>query len=266
MPGEIGILRFALSDAAVLAESSQAASQEVENLLLDQPTDSWQTTGVAAESIVGDLGAVAPVDCAALLAGNFRSDTTIRFRGADTEANLTAAPAVDTTVAAAWAAGDPEDYAVGTRNWIKVLSATFNIRWFRFDLADSGHPDGYFRFGRLGVGALTRTKDMLPSALPVHQEPEDRVRTSGGGIHFRAVGGRPVLGPLTYLRTEAQLAELRRLIRLNGSSRPVLYVCDVEREGDEMQEDSIYGLLGEVSSLPIPHRGLRELRLQVQGL
>jgi len=70
MPGEIGILRFALSDAAVLAESSQAASQEVENLLLDQPTDSWQTTGVAAESIVGDLGAVAPVDCAALLAGN----------------------------------------------------------------------------------------------------------------------------------------------------------------------------------------------------
>lgn len=142
-----------IDGATVTASSTRGllAASHVQNY---RPDKVWRATGCAAEWLAWDYGHPNYALEALVIAGhNLSAAATLQYRLANTESDVTAAPAVDTGVVSAWpASGKPTD-----PDWPSYFSLLFEVnptgyRYGRLDIADPTNPDGYVQIGRLFAG------------------------------------------------------------------------------------------------------------------
>lgn len=138
------------SDAATLSASSEVATLPVANLQSMQPGKVWRTDAVTEAYVNVTFAEAIAANDLALVGHNLSADGVLRVRLADSLANLTAAPAVDTGWQSAWpATGRPQD-----AYWPRYLSrlAWTNdalYQYARVDLADPSPLKTYLEAGRL---------------------------------------------------------------------------------------------------------------------
>lgn len=141
------------ADGATVVGSSELSALPAANVQKLRPDKVWRATGCTAEYLTIDFGSAVAADALALVAHNLTESATLRMRGASTAANVTAAPAVDTTAVSAWpASGKPTDpdwpYYFSLLTWSNAVA----YRYWRLDIADSTNPAGYVQAGRLFAG------------------------------------------------------------------------------------------------------------------
>lgn len=148
------ILSPAASDAATLAASSAASDLPVTNLQNVQPRRKWQSTGTAAEYITLEYATAVAADQLAIVGHNLSGSATVRVRGANSAAAVTAAPVYDSGVVSAWpVSGKPTATDWNHHILFKALSNSTALTNWRIDLADSAPVTTYLEAGRLALGA-----------------------------------------------------------------------------------------------------------------
>ncbi len=152
----ITILSPTLSDAATFAASSQVSTLPVSNLQTMDPKKKWRTTSLTPYVTIDAGAAGIAATGFALIGHNLTSAATIRVRGKATS-DVTVSPTVDTTALSAWpATGKPTDlYWPQYFSWLSWSNVTA-LRYWRFDIADSGNTAGYLQAGRAMLGAYWR--------------------------------------------------------------------------------------------------------------
>jgi hypothetical protein len=179
-----------LSDAAttIFTASTQVTALPVTNLQNQEPTKKWRSTGAVAENVVMDFGAV-PIAANALclVGGNLSGNGQFRVRGATSQANLTAAPSVDSAMASAWpASGSPagSDFPIAHFIHLRQWTNTTAYRWWRVDFADSTPVTSYWEFGRLMLGVSFQPTLNLDLEAAVGWDPTDVQEPSPYGQIF----------------------------------------------------------------------------------
>lgn len=148
----IVVLSPADSDAATMAAGSALASLPVANLQAMQPKKVWRSETTETYVTVSFASAVA-ANMLAVVGHNLSDAGVIRVRGADSLANTTASPAVDTGWESAWpVTGKPAD-----AYWPRYLSALLwsndaLYQYWRVDFADPSVAATYIEAGRLMLG------------------------------------------------------------------------------------------------------------------
>lgn len=147
------LLSPAASDAATVAASSEAAGLPATNLQNVQPRKKWRSGGTSAYLLVTYSVGVA-CTAFALVGHNLSGSATVRIRGANSLAALTAAPVYDSGVVSAWpVTGKPSDTSWPQHTLLKKFSNSTALTYWRIDLADSAPVTTYLEAGRLALGA-----------------------------------------------------------------------------------------------------------------
>jgi len=148
----IAVLSPRDSDLATMAAGSEVATLPAVNLQNQQPKKVWRSAS-AADYITVTFGAPVAANMLALNGHNLSAGGVFRVRGADTLANTTAAPTVDTGWQSVWpATGKPAD-----AYWPSYLSALLwsndaLFQYWRVDIADPAASQTYVEAGRLVLG------------------------------------------------------------------------------------------------------------------
>jgi len=136
-----------------LSASEEVATFEVENLQNPLGSKRWRSTGLTPY-IDGQFEESKTIDAWGIWYCNARAGDQARLRLADTQGNLTAAPALDTGFVDLWPAGsDLSDwFRTGRPGYVHqsaVIAAPAAALWYRLDFDFTGNPDGYVQAGKL---------------------------------------------------------------------------------------------------------------------
>lgn len=143
----------AASDSATVAASSEASGLPATNLQTVQPRKKWRSTGTSAEYLLVTFAAGVACDCLALVGHNLGASATVRIRGANSGAAVTAAPVYDSGVVSAWpTSGKPSVTSWSQHTLLKKWSNSTALTNWRIDLADSAPVTTYLEAGRLALG------------------------------------------------------------------------------------------------------------------
>lgn len=226
--GSSYILAPFASDKATITASGSAAGAGPENVQKLRPSLYWRSDATSAQLVL-DMGAPVPVDALGLGWINGQSGNTFRLRGADSEANLSAAPTYDSNLAhpagiPIWPAGaDLSDYALHHRHF--ELPQPYTLRWWDLTFAWSGNTFGYVRLGRLLLGK--RLEFDKPVSFPVGLTIGEPVAESvdfGGEESPRPRGAKRNAAINLSWATESEMRSAHRLMLRAGSSRDLMIV------------------------------------------
>lgn len=226
-------------DNGILTASEDSAAT-AQNLLSKYAGDTWTSAGGAAPYIVYDMLELKDILSVAVLYSNAAAATTIRVRTATSEANLTAAPASDST-----AVNFHHDttFAEHPRTHHLVFPSV-NVRWVRLDFAHTG----VLRIGRLVVS------EKVQSSVNIQQnfvlDISEEVRTaktessefSGSGLVTRSF-------TLNFRVKTADKRLLQSVLNERGFSGEVLLIMNPDDPTGFMDEV----LYGRIASASIPH-------------
>lgn len=243
---------FVPIDSGTITASSAIGSAPSANLLTEHPKDLWQTNGaVTGVWIKVDLGAATTLGCVALMFTNLRSGATWRVKGGPSEANVDGgSPEYDSGSMTFWA-GSVQN--VFKPHGFLDLNPGVSKRWWRIELADSGHPDGYLTAGRLVLATGFRpARNPSFGGGPAWVDPSVNRRTKGGSL-ITQEAQRYLSASFAYpYASEADArAGFLELQRLNGISSPLLFIDKVDDTVYRMAR-MIYGKFEELN--PVIHR------------
>jgi hypothetical protein len=148
----IAVLSPIDSDAATIAAGSEVSSLPAANLQSQQPKKVWRSSSTA-DYVTLSCAAPVAANMLAVSGHNFSAAGLFRVRGANSPADTTAAPSVDTGWQSVWpVTGKPAD-----AYWPRYLSA---LLWsndalyqcWRIDFADPSVTLTYLEAGRLALG------------------------------------------------------------------------------------------------------------------
>lgn len=148
--------RGALSGGSWRASRPLANLQDIVVAKVARSTDA--TTG--STIVLVDLGVARPVRIMGVVGHNLGLAATQRWRGATSQANLTAAPGYDSGAEAVWRGTDTPDLNTDEAGEpihrpvaLSVAAADQSWRWWRLDIADTGNAAGYVELGYLMLWA-----------------------------------------------------------------------------------------------------------------
>lgn len=178
------LLSPADSDAAVISASSETSDLPVTNLQNVQPRKKWRSSGTSVYLLVTFPAGVA-CNAFALVGHNLSASATVRIRGANSLAAVTAAPVYDLGTVSAWpASGKPS-----VTNWpqhmlLKKWSNSTGLTVWRIDIVDSAPVTTYLEAGRLALGACWQPSINFDlSGTPLGFDNSDvQARTPYGGL------------------------------------------------------------------------------------
>ena len=214
------------SDQATYTASSELASLPASNLQTLQPGRVWRSDGVTEANITVAFANGVAANQLALVGHNLSADGVLRVRLADTLANLTAAPAIDTGWQSAWpATGKP-----GDAYWPRYLSS---LSWTndalypfaRVDIADPSSSRTYLEAGRLILCRAWQPTNNFDAAgaIPLGFDQGDvQTKTEYGGLFTdrrnRSAPRKVYIAMSCADRREALdgIADMRRLAGLAG--------------------------------------------------
>ena len=178
------LLSPAASDAATVAASSEASGLPATNLQNVQPRKKWRSAGTSAYLLVTYSVGVA-CNAFALVGPNLSGSGTVRIRGANSLAAVTAAPVYDSTVVSAWSTtGKPSVANWPQHTLLKKFSNSTALTVWRIDLADSAPVTTYLEAGRLALGTCWQPSINFDlSGTPLGFDISDvQTRTPYGGL------------------------------------------------------------------------------------
>lgn len=254
---------YFLSTEIVDNLASLSASEEalpVERLQNPLGSARWRSTGLTPH-IYGQFADEVTVDFWGAWYCNARSGDQARLRLADTQANLTAAPAKDTGLVDVWPTGSDLSswFGTGQPNYMHQRATIANpvaADWFRIDYDFTGNPDGYVE-----VGALMLADRFSPGRAQEwgwKYQPQPRgsysVAYAGGGegrgggtfkrgasFRFPAMEESDVFGDFdTMLRERRTVKPVGVVLLEDNTTKPMHYMH--------------YGYL-EVAEIPNPYHG-----------
>lgn len=235
------------ADAAALSTDSQKSTLPATNVQDPHVARKWHAAaGVTSAYLVLDLGSALLCDTLALLGTNFSPTGTVRVRAASSEANLTAAPTLDTgALTGAAKAG----YGAIYKNFTDTTA-----RWWRLDLADASATGGNLRVGRVFLGpSWTPTLAQLFD-WGVASVDESPAQESHGGQEYdeEKPQRRVIAFALDYLNEAEMYGNAFALARANGRVRDVLVVPDLA--GSYLSEQALWGKLNAAEPRFLRHR------------
>lgn len=252
--------------ASIGTVGNEDASFPMSNLLLPLPHDHWRSSGLSTLFGTFDFSVTGPsFDTLALLYTNATSAATIRWRGATSEANLTAAPAFDTGNETLWASTGLEDWPYS--HSFKFLSALETHDWWRFDVIDGANPDGFFKAGAVVFGDGFQPGINYSFGGDRDWEDSGRIRQLESGIEVPRAGAIvPTTNILMKWATEAeQEASILPLRRTSGGTDPILIALDPDSGVDRMSK-MYYGFPALRAPTLNRFHEVVEQRLRIKGL
>jgi len=147
-------------DGAAITASSTRGLLTPNHVQTYRPDQVWQANGCAAEWLAWDFGSAVVVTAVVIVSHNLSATATIRYRLAASAADVTASPAVDTTLRSSWPiTGKPTDPDWPSYFSLLIEPNEVGYRYGRLDIVDASNPTGRVRIGRLFAG---------PAFVPVH--------------------------------------------------------------------------------------------------
>jgi hypothetical protein len=239
-------------------------SSPVVNVTNDNMDMSYRSVGTDAYFV---LECPYPVDTIAMLHTNQRSIDTFRVRAADTVAALTSGAIYDSGTVAAYVGRLDAPYSTKSRI---LLPAPISARYWRFDFASPGHPDGQVIVSRVLLG----------------ERFEIAINDAGGGINYgwekQVIDDSPITsGPnyedvLEYVSRpgvkasfgtmdEATFNDLDVFMMRVGTKKPVLF----SPEPDNLETDqhwTVYGRIKNIYKGQNAYHQLWESDIEIAGL
>ena len=209
-------------DYTILSATTAEAGTSSANLTNDEPGLVYRCNTTGAMSVEVDLGSAKAVGAIAWLGCPLYAGTS-RFRGATSQANLTAAPGYDS--------GSIANIAFSTNRTatltkcLNVPSSLQTFRYWRIDLAPTGQKAEAWRF--LVCGAMQPVENIQIGA---EFSVDDR------SIRRYARSGRRIIDPANILpafqgewpgitRSEYE-AQWRPFMIRGGATKPALFILD----------------------------------------
>ena len=249
------------SSSVAISGSTAAAGKPLSNLLTQFPQEVWRSSNLTTVYAEVDLGSAIAVYGAWLGYTNFRppNSTQWRVRAATSQANLTAAPDYDSgTIYALAQSGYASTYATdwpyGTHAWLYSGGLTWTAlatkRWWRIDLTDATHPDGYFQAGALrllGAGWSPAIGPAYGARVP-SEALTASWRRSHGGILFPQIVATPASEEFEWQNlTFDEAIALRALMRSRRSYKDLVAVW-LNNEGNA-EESVTHGFVRDWSGV-----------------
>lgn len=216
-------------DGATVTASSVEGLLSADHVQTIRPDQVWRATGCAAEWLAWDFGEAITVEGAILLAHNLSNSATLRYRLAATEADVTAAPAVDSGVVSAWpASGKPDDPGESPFSLVLVTNGT-GYRYGRLDIVDPTNTDGFVQVGRLYAGPAfvpAINVDINPSLGLI--SPDEVGRTAFGRTFGdnRGAASRVLQVPMSAIDVDEMNSEMFDLQRYCGLAKDFAFCLD----------------------------------------
>lgn len=242
---------------ATLVASEEALP--VENLQDPLGTRRWRSTGLTPH-VYGQFAASKTLTDWPLFYTNARSGDQVRLRLADSQANLTAAPDLDTGLVDVWPAGSDLSawFGTGQPGYIHgrmPIAAVDQVAatWFRVDFDFTGNPDGYVEVGKLLLAERFKPASGHEWGWRYRATPRGHygVEYAGGGI---GRGGGSFKRDTAFRFPAMEEADMwggfGAMIRERRSVKPVGVVL-LEDESTYPMDYIYYGYL-EVAEVPNP--------------
>jgi hypothetical protein len=229
-----------IQDVSNLTASEEVATFEVEMIQDPLGTSVWRSTGVTP-FIVGQFAETLTPSFWGSFYTNAKSGDEERLRLADTEAELTSGPSLDTGDLSVWpGTGDLSDWPYAHSR--HVISSPVSADWFRIDYDFTGNSDGFVQVGALSIddrfapvnGHVTPWQMNPRSSAVFSSLLADGSESRGGGSH-KIDGRYQILG-----LTQAEWTVLRKKLRSSNSVLPAMTVLD-ENEDTYPMEYMFYG-------------------------
>lgn len=243
------LLNPALSDAGTITGyGTIAAAMPAGDLLSLAPGTRCRWTATAGAYLVLDLGAAASWDTVALLAHTAGASDAFRIRAATSEANLTAAPAIDQAGISFWpAAGKPTRTDAFHSFWRWPAVVTY--RWLRLDFTLAAAP---FEIQRLmAAAAFQPARNYSYGSGDGFVATGTKSRSIGG--HTWPAPGRPLKAKTLLLEalTEAELFEsVNELLRTRSAEKDCFIVLDPDADAHRVDQ-MLWGTLDDPGLAPI---------------
>ncbi len=259
------LLNPELSDAgAITGYGTIASSMPAGNLLTRTPGTRCRWTATAGAYLVLDLGAAASWDTVVLCAHTAGASDTFRVRAATSEANLTAAPAIDQTGISFWpASGKPTRTDAFHSFW--RWSAVVTYRWLRIDFTLAAAP---FELQRLmAAKAFQPARNYGYGSGSGFLATGLKTRSIGG--HSHGTPGRPLRVKTLLLEalSEAELFEsVDELLRTRAAEKDVFMVLDPEADAHRADQ-MLWGLVDDpgIAAIRFHDRWQKSLTLTEQA-
>jgi len=259
-----------LSDAAYFYNSTgpaDASYAPVSNLLKMQPKDVWQTAAVSTDIVRHmDLGASASYNLFALLFTNASSAATWKI-----ETSTLPTSGWSTRLASTAFRAGGQGTATGTRyHGFYKHASTLTDRYIQLTISDSTNTDGYFRAGRLYIGAgFQPTLNMEYGLTFGYEDGSPRTYTTAGETIPRRIEPTPVCRftlQASGTGAEAEIyASILDLARRRAGSRDVLALLDPD-DATYGGAKAYYGLFSPTLSVELPAYNLYRSTFQITGL
>ncbi len=236
-----------------LTASEEVSTFEINNIQDPITTSVWRSTGLTP-NIVGKFLTSKTIDFWGAWYSNAKNGDETRLRLADTQANLTAAPLLDTgLVSALPGVGALPTWFKSTsyvhqRSFITTAPSPVSALWFRVDFDFIGNLDGYVQLATLmlcesvkpTIGHQTAwsgsnmTRAMNQSILA------GGGLSRGGGSNKRPVNFRLIMSDDQYYK------ELDPILRERKQQKPIGVILN-ENEDDHPMNEIMFGYpIGEV--------------------
>lgn len=220
-----------INDAVVTASSVQG-SLSADYVQVMDPAQVWRATGCAAEYLDFAFDGAVAANALVIVGHNLSALATLRLRLAATAADVTAAPAVDTTALSAW----PSSGKHGALDWpyefsLLTWSNSTAYGFGRLDIEDPTNPDGFVQAGRLFCGpgfVPSANVDNTPRLGLI--SPDEAARTPFGRSigDSRGPAARAMEVTFSHLDEDEMGDELLELQRYCGLARDFAFCLDPE--------------------------------------
>lgn len=195
-----------------------------------------------------NLGQPRWIGALALMGHNLSVTAKVRITGADSQANLTAAPAYTSGWVNVWPTGAiPQDMLEWEDDnfWLGTLTAeqraayntpfthTFtrtSLQWWRVEIDDTGNPAGYVQLGRLFVSDLWAPTYNYSYGADLGLEDRTGAEESLGGVEYfdDQAKYRVVRLSLDWLSMDETYARVIEMQRMLGSKGELLVIPDAD--------------------------------------
>lgn len=249
-----------------MTSSLAAAQLSVTNLQRRNPSDGLRLLDLSQAWIQADLGASTAINLIAPLYVSATNTATWRVRAADTEADLTATPSYDSGVLSLAGASGLTHRESRVHGQLYLATAQ-TARYWRVDFYDTSNAAGCLDIGALVIdNAFQPTQNISYGWSIGLVDPSTKARSVSG--HVSVVYRKKYLSGQLSLECQDKAAiwSLFTLDQKVGKTEPVLVIRDPEEDEEYRQQQTIYGILSELSPIVNDHYQLYSKRYDIEEL
>lgn len=255
-----------LDEATILDAPNFLAAAPASAAHTFQTKKTAQSDGLSNIYVEYDLLSAMALDSFAAVNPNFTGAATWRWRGATSQANLTAAPGYDSTSVSVWpASGKPTDEDWEQHTCMLLSNNTTAYRYWRVDFADAGNPESMIEYGRLVGGirwqpSINFTFDWgmrFESADVQDETPYGQTQTN------ERLRPRGWMLPFDSVRRADVFANAATLQRMRGRAGQILCCLDYS-EDEELHWHTMFGVLKELGEIGQKFANIYTARFQLR--